>query len=144
MKFPYASVEYAGDDYFVGVTPGGHAQVIDIRGERSAATGPLDLLYLALGGCTGADVLSILRKKRQQVTGYRVEIRGTRREEHPRSFERFEIRHIVRGRGVSRQAVARAIELSTNKYCGVAATLRPTAEIVPSFEVIEEPELLAL
>jgi len=138
MKFPYASVEYAGEDFFVGVTPGGHAQVIDIRGERSAATGPLDLLYLALGGCTGADVLSILRKKHQQVTGYRIEIRGERREEHPRSFRKFEVRHIVRGRGVSAEAVARAIELSTNKYCGVAATVRPTAEIVSSFEIIEE------
>lgn len=138
MKFPYASVEYAGDDFFVGVTPGGHALVMDIRGERSAATGPLDLLYLALGGCTGADVLSILRKKRQQVTGYRVEIRGQRRQEHPRSFERFEVRHIVRGRGVLPEAVARAIELSTNKYCGVAATVRPTADVVTSFEIVEE------
>ena len=139
MKLPYATVEYAGDDFFVGVTPGGHAQVLDIKGERSAATGPLDLLYLALGGCTGADVISILRKKRQQVTGYRIEIRGERREEHPRSFRKFEVRHIVRGRGVAPEAVARAIELSTNKYCGVAATLRPTAEIVSNFEIIEEP-----
>jgi putative redox protein len=138
MKLPYATVEYAGDDFLIGVTPGGHAQVLDMRGERSAATGPLDLLYLALGGCTGADVISILRKKRQQMTGYRIEIRGERREEHPRSFRKMEVRHIVRGRGLSPEAVERAIELSTNKYCGVAATLRPTAEIVSSFEIIED------
>lgn len=138
MKLPYATVEYAGDDFLIGVTPGGHAQVLDMRGERSAATGPMDLLYLALGGCTGADVISILRKKRQQMTGYRIEIRGERREEHPRSFRKMEVRHIVRGRGLSPEAVERAIELSTNKYCGVAATLRPTAEIVSSFEIIED------
>ena len=140
MKLPYATVEYAGDDFFVATTPSGHAQVIDIRGERSAASGPTELLYLALGGCTGADVISVLKKKRQQVTGYRIEIRGERREEHPRSFRKMEVKHIIRGRGVSEKAVAQAVELSTNKYCGVAATLRPTAEIVSSFEIIEEPE----
>ena len=139
MKLPYASLEFAGDDFFVAVTPSGHAQVIDIRGERSAASGPMELLYLALGGCTGADVISVLKKKRQQVTGYRIEVRGERREEHPRSFRKMQVKHIIRGRGVSEKAVAQAVELSTNKYCGVAATLRPTAEIVSSFEIIEEP-----
>jgi len=140
MKLPYATVEYAGDDFFVATTPSGHAQVIDIRGERSAAAGPTELLFLALGGCTGADVISVLKKKRQQVTSYRIEIRGERREEHPRSFRKMEVKHIIRGRGVSEKAVAQAVELSTNKYCGVAATLRPTAEIVSSFEIIEDPE----
>jgi len=140
MKLPYATVEYAGDDFFVATTPSGHAQAIDIRGERSAAAGPTELLFLALGGCTGADVISVLKKKRQQVTSYRIEIRGERREEHPRSFRKMEVKHIIRGRGVSEKAVAQAVELSTNKYCGVAATLRPTAEIVSSFEIIEEPE----
>src|SRR5262249_10421255 len=138
MKNPYASVEYAGDDLFVAVTPSGHAQVLDIKGERSAASGPLELMMIALGGCTAADVISVLHKKREQVTGYRVEVRSERREEHPRSYKKFEVRHIVRGRGVSEQAVAHAIELSTNKYCGVAATVRPTAEIVTSYEIIEE------
>jgi putative redox protein len=140
MKSPYASLEYAGDDFFVGVTPSGHAQVIDIRGERSAASGPTELLFLALGSCSGADVISVLQKKRQNVTGYRIEIRWERREEHPRSFRKMEVKHIIRGRGVSEEAVAKAVDLSTNKYCGVAATLRPTAEIVSSFEIIEEPE----
>jgi len=139
MKLPYASLDFAGDDFFVAVTPSGHAQVIDIRGERSAASGPMELLYLALGGCTGADVISVLKKKRQQVTGYRIEVRGERREDHPRSFRKMQVKHIIRGRGVSEKAVAQAVELSTNKYCGVAATLRPTAEIVSSFEIIEEP-----
>ncbi len=139
MKNSYASVEYAGDDFFVAVTPSGHAQVLDIRGERSAASGPLELLLIALGGCTGADVISVLRKKREQVTSYRVEVRGERREEHPRSYRRFEVRHIVKGKGISEKAVAQAVQLSTDKYCGVAATVRPTAEIVTSYEIVEEP-----
>jgi putative redox protein len=138
MKNTFATVEYAGDDLFVAVTPSGHAQVLDIKGERSAASGPLELLFIALGGCTGADVISVLQKKREKVTGYKLEIRAERREEHPRSFKKFEVKHIVRGKGISEKAVAQAIQLSTDKYCGVAATLRPTAEIVTSYEIQEE------
>ncbi len=137
MKNTHAIVEYAGNDFFVAVTPSGHAQVLDAKGERSAAPGPLELLLIALGGCTAVDVVSILEKKRQKVTKYHVEVRGERREEHPRSFNRLEVRHVVTGQGVSPEAVRRAIELSTDKYCSVAATLRPAAEIVSSFEVLE-------
>jgi putative redox protein len=138
MKNTHAVVEYAGNDFFVATTPSGHAQVLDGKGERSAAPGPLELLLIALGGCTAVDVVSILEKKRQKVTKYHVEVRGDRREEHPRSFKRLEVRHIVTGQGVSAEAVRRAIELSTDKYCSVAATLRPAAEIVSSFEVRED------
>jgi len=138
MKTTHATVQFAGDGFFVATTPSGHAQVLDINGERSAASSPLELLTIALGGCTAADVISILQKKREQVTSYRVEVRGERREEHPRSFRRLEVRHILRGRGISEQAVQQAVQLSTEKYCGVAATLRPTAEIVTSFEIQEE------
>jgi putative redox protein len=139
MKNEHATVQYAGDDYFVAVPPSGHALTIDVNGERSNASGPLELLLVALGGCTGADVIAILHKKRQQVTDYRIEVRGERREEHPRSFRRMEVRHILRGRAISEDAVAKAIELSMTKYCSVAATLRPTAEIVSTFEIHEEP-----
>lgn len=138
MKTNHAVVQYCGNDFFLAVSPSGHAVPIDTDSARSAASGPLELLLLALGGCTGADVISILHKKRERVTDYRVEIRGERREEHPRSFRKLEVRHIVRGYGVSEAAVARAVELSTDKYCSVAATLRPTAEIVSTWEIQEE------
>jgi putative redox protein len=84
------------------------------------------------------DVISILRKKREAVTDYRVEVRGERREDHPRSYKRMEVHHIVKGRRISERSVAQAIELSEQKYCSVAASLKPTAEIVSSFEIIEE------
>ncbi|HUS11155.1 MAG TPA: OsmC family protein, partial [Pyrinomonadaceae bacterium] len=90
-----------------------------------------------LGSCTGVDVVSILRKKRQDVTDYRVEVRGDRRAEHPRSYKRIAVHHIVTGRNISEQSIAQAIELSDKKYCSVAATLRPTAKIVSSYEIIE-------
>ena len=139
MKTNYATVHYAGNGFLLAVSPSGHAVPIDTNSERSAASGPLELLLLALGGCTGADVISILQKKRERVTDYRVEIRGERREEHPRSYKKLEVRHIVRGYGVAEASVARAVELSTQKYCSVAATLRPTAEIVATWEIQEEP-----
>jgi putative redox protein len=82
-------------------------------------------------------VISILKKKREQVSAYRVEVRGERRADHPRSYKRMEVHHVVTGRGVSERSVAQAIELSETKYCSVAATLRPTAEIVSTFEIIE-------
>jgi putative redox protein len=135
---PKATIHYAGDDLFVAITPSGHAQTLDTRHERSAAATPMELLLLALGSCTAVDVISILRKKRERVSDYRVEVRGARRAEHPRKFTRFEVRHIVSGRGVSGKAVAQAIELSETKYCSVAATLSPGAEIVSSFEVRED------
>ncbi len=139
MNDANATVQYAGNDFFVAITPSGHAQTLDVSGERSSAAGPLELLLIALGGCTGADVISVLQKKREQVTDYRIEVHGDRREEHPRSFRRIEVRHILRGRGLSEKAVARAIELSETKYCSVAAALRPTAEIVSTFEIHEDP-----
>ncbi len=138
VKEAQAIIQYAGDDLFVGISPSGHALAIETDSKRGSAPTPMELLLLALGSCTGVDVVSILRKKREQVTGYRVEVRGERRAEHPRSYTRLEVRHIVRGRNLSAKAVAQAIELSEQKYCSVAATLRPTAEIVSSYELIEE------
>src|SRR5918998_5143647 len=135
-----ATIHYAGDDLFVAITPTGHAQTLHTRTERSAAATPMELLLLALGSCTAVDVISILNKKRERVTEYRVEVRGERRAEHPRKYTRFEVRHIVRGRGVSEKAGAQAIELSETKYCSVAATLSPAAEIVSSFEIQEDEE----
>jgi putative redox protein len=132
-----ATIHYAGDDLFVAITPSGHAQTIDTRHERSAAATPMELLLLALGSCTAVDVISILHKKRERVTGYHVEVRGERRAEHPRKYTRFDVRHVVSGHGVSERSVAQAIELSETKYCSVAATLSPGAEIVSSFEIRE-------
>jgi putative redox protein len=134
---PKAVVVLADDNLFLGLTPSGHAVTVDTDRGRNSAPSPMELLLLALGSCTGVDVVTILRKKRQNVTDYRVEVRGERREERPRSYKRMEVHHIVTGRNVSDQSVAQAIELSEQKYCRVAATLRPTAEIVSSYEIIE-------
>jgi putative redox protein len=136
----FATVHYAGDDLWVGISPSGHAQALDTNHERGSAATPVELLLIALGSCTAVDVISIMRKKREAVTDYRVEVKGFRRDEHPRKFTRMEVRHIIRGRHISERALAQAIELSETKYCSVAETLRPTVEIVSSYEIIEEDE----
>jgi putative redox protein len=132
-----ATVQYAGDDFFIGTPPSGHAQTIDVNGDRRFAQSPLEMLLVSVAACTAADVVSILHKKRQDVTEYRAEITGERREDHPKAFIKFHIHHIVHGRSVSEKAVADAIELSDTKYCSVAATVRPTAEITTSYEIVE-------
>jgi putative redox protein len=132
-----ATIYFAGDDLFVGVSPSGHAQALDTNRERASAATPVELLLIALGSCTAVDVVNILTKKRAQVSAYRVEVQGYRRAEHPRRFTRMEVKHIVSGRGITEKALAQAIELSETKYCSVAATLRPTVEIVSSYEIIE-------
>ena len=132
-----AVIHFAQEDLFVGITPSHHSFTVDADSQRSFAPSPMELLLVALGSCTAVDVISILRKKREQVSAYRVEVRGERRAEHPRSYARMEVHHVVTGRGISEKAVSQAIELSETKYCSVAATLRPTAEIVSTFEIIE-------
>ncbi len=132
-----ATVAYAGDEFFIGTPPSGHAQVIDSKGDRHAAPTPLEMLLVSVAACTAADVQSILAKKRQDVHEYKVEIEGTRAGEHPHKFTAFHIHHIVHGRNVSEKALADAIKLSDTTYCSVAATVRPTAEITTSYEIVD-------
>ena len=128
-------IQYAGDEFLIATTPSGHAIALDIKSGRKSAPGPLEVFIAGLGGCTAADVISILLKKREQLTAYRVEIRSERREEHPRSFRRIELKHIIHGHNISAESVERAIALSTEKYCSAIATVRATAEVFTTYEV---------
>jgi putative redox protein len=132
-----ATIHYAGNDLFVGITPSGHAILLDTDHDRNSAPSPVELLLVALGSCTGVDVIGILRKRRADVLDYKIVITGERRDEHPKSFKRMHVKHIIRGRNLSENTIAHAIELSNSKYCSVAATFRPTVEIVSSHEIIE-------
>jgi putative redox protein len=90
--------------------------------------GPMQLLLLALGGCTGMDVVAILRKMRQPLEELRVEVRGEQAEEHPREYTSMEIVYRLKG-DLDEGRVARAIELSETRYCSVEATLRDAVPI---------------
>jgi len=132
-----AQLVYVSEDTFVAESQSGHAVVTSFAHD-STAPSPMELLLISLGGCTGADVYSILRKKRQQVTSYSIEVRGVRRAEHPRIYTAIEVVHSVRGHGVESAAVAHAIELSETKYCSVSAMLGASAKITSRFEIKEE------
>ena len=134
---PTAIIEYAGNNLFTGKSPSGHSFSLDSDHERNAGPTPVELLMIAVGSCTAIDVVSILEKKRQKVFNYRVEVTGERNEEHPRYFKKFFVKHIISGHNIEETAVRRAIELSDEKYCSVAATVKPKAEVITCFEIIE-------
>jgi putative redox protein len=97
----------------------------------------MELLLMGLAGCTGMDVISILRKKRQEVTAYEVRVRGERAETDPKVFTHITVEHVVTGHAISPEAVARAIELSETKYCGAGAMLSKTAALTHIFRILE-------
>jgi putative redox protein len=132
-----AVIHYAGNEFFVAIGPSGAALTIETNSQRGAAATPTELLLMALGGCTGVDVVSILKKKRQVVTAYRVEVSGDRRDEYPRRFTRISVKHIVTGKGLVEKAVADAIHLSETKYCSVMASISPEVMVISSYEIVE-------
>lgn len=99
---------------------------------------PMELMAVSLAGCTAMDVISILRKKRVDVTGFEVKVNADRANEHPKVVTAFAIHYIVRGHGVDPSAVERAMELSQTKYCPAQAMLAKVAPIALSYEIIEE------
>lgn len=127
---------------FDGTTTTGHSIVIDTPPPTGSDNGPkpIELLLTALAGCTAMDVLTILQKKREPLLGLEVVVNGARRQEHPRIYTDIEIVYHVRGK-VNPQAVARAIELSETKYCGVSAMLALSAKIRTRFEIEPAPVL---
>ncbi len=133
-------VTWVQGDQFVATGAGGHSIVLDAPAGRKTWQGmkPTELLLAAVAGCTAIDVIDILRKQRQAVDSLRVTARGVQQEEHPRAFTQIELFYEVRGAGVSGEALERAIHLSHEKYCSVAATVRGVAKISTSYAIKEE------
>jgi putative redox protein len=115
----------------------GHPFLLD-SGPGMVAANPVETMLATVGACEGMDVVSILRKKRLEVTGYTIDLVGHRREEHPRRFVRIEVVHRVRGRGIPERAVAEAVRLSSEQYCSVRASLREDIEVVNRWEIEED------
>jgi putative redox protein len=120
----------------VAVELGGGARLRLASPPGEAGPNPVQTVLAALGACSAMDVISILRKKRQRVTGYEVHLQGERRAEHPRIFTRIEVVHLVHGHDLSADAIAEAIRLSDTKYCSVNGMLQASAEIVSRFEIL--------
>ena len=136
---PTATLELATVDegYRFEVRVGKAAYTLDTNDAAGFAS-PMQAVLAAVGGCTGMDVIGILRKMRQDVTGYSLEVNGERRDEHPRVYTAIEIVHRVRGRGLKPASVAEAIRLSDEKYCSVHAMLKPTVAMTSRFEIVED------
>lgn len=98
---------------------------------------PMELLLVGLGGCTAMDVISVLRKKKQEVTGLEVKLEAQQSDEHPHVFTHITVKYIVRGHNVDEKAVARSIELSVTKYCPAQAMFTKTATIENTYEILE-------
>ena len=99
---------------------------------------PMELLLVGLGGCTGMDVVSILRKKRQAISGFEIQLHADQAKDFPHVFTNITIKYIIRGQGVDPKAVERAIELSATKYCSAHAMLEQAATITSTYEIIDE------
>ena len=106
-------------------------------GGAEAATKPMELILLGLGGCTSMDSLSILRKMRENVLDYSVEIDSERADEHPMVFTKIHLKFTYFGRNLNPENVKKAIELSMTRYCSATAMLEKTAEITYDFEINE-------
>jgi putative redox protein len=134
-KLRLTTVEGTGRQ-FLAQSGAGHALVMDDADGRTGPK-PIEFALLALGGCTAFDVISILRKKRQKVTGYEIVLRADQNPEPPTFFTRVEIQHRLRG-PIDPEAVRAAIHLSETKYCSVGAMISKTAQIETTFEILPE------
>lgn len=120
---------------FVATSGTGHHLLLDDAAGDTGAK-PIELVAVALAGCTAFDVINILRKKRQQVTGYEVRVEAEQAPNPPQVFTSVRIHHIVSGFDVSPEAIENAIRLSEEKYCSVGAMVQKAAEIHTTFEIV--------
>ncbi len=114
--------------------------VLDVPHSTGAQGGPspMELLLMGAAGCTAMDVVSIMGKKREPLTGLEVHVEAEKAEEHPQVYTKIHLEYVAYGQGISAAALERAIELSQETYCSVAAMLKATAPITFSFRIVED------
>ena len=136
-----AKVTYIDGLQFVGEASSGHAIVVDGEtavGGKNSGLRPSELLLIGLGGCTGMDVISILKKKQQNVTGFELNVTGDKAQSHPQKITNMNVEYVIKGKNIDEAAVKRSIELSTTKFCAVKATLQDSVEITTSYKIVDE------
>jgi len=119
----------------------GHSVTVNMlddlaQGTTGVGFSPMELLLVALAGCTSISVLSILRKRKQEITGYEVRVHGIRALQHPRVFTNITVEHVFAGELLEVKWVERAIALSEEHYCDVEAMLGKTAKIIHSYQMV--------
>lgn len=139
-----ARVQWLDGRAFVGESGSGHAVVMDgapESGGRNIGVRPMEMLLLGLGGCTAFDIVMILERMREKVTGLDIALEAERATEDPKVFTHVKLIYKVTGRKLKPANVERAVNLSAEKYCSASAMFGKTATIEHSFEVIEEGEV---
>jgi len=132
-----AQVKWISEELFLGTSESGHTLMIDANGGNLAPS-PLENILMSLGGCSSVDVVSILQKSRQDISGCTVEISGTRVDSVPKLFSAIHLHFIVSGNGIKEKHVERAVALSADKYCSVALMLHDNVEITHDFSVLDK------
>ncbi len=136
-----AKVTFVDGLQFVGEAASGHAIVMDgdiDSGGKDTGLRPMEVLLIGLGGCSGMDVVSILKKKKQDIRGLTINVKGEKADSYPKRFTHIDIEFVVAGRNLSEEAVKRAVDLSMGKYCSVKATLEGSAKVDFSYRIIQE------
>ena len=128
---------------FVATSGTGHHILIDDAAGNTGAK-PIELIAIALAGCTAFDVIGILRKKRQEVTGYEVTVEADQTPDPPQVFTKVRIHHIVTGVDIAEHALRDAIHLSETKYCSVGAMVKQSAEIESTYEIVPAEQPVAV
>jgi len=134
-----ARIKWVEEMTFVGESGSGHSVVMDgapENGGRDLGIRPMEMLLLGLGGCTAFDVVMILRKARQLVSDCVVEIEAARADTEPKVFTKIHVHFVVTGQDLADKQVARAVELSAEKYCSASIMLGKTAAITHDYEIV--------
>jgi putative redox protein len=131
------TVHWLSGKRFVGIDSTNHSVVLSSKDEGIGAR-PSDMLLIALASCTAVDVVEILSKKRQPLDSLEIITTGEQQADPPWTFRKIHLKYRLSGRGLTDRAVEQAIQLSVDKYCSVAATVRATADITTEFEIICE------
>ncbi len=137
-----ARVKWVEEVTFLGEAASGHAVVMDgppESGGRNLGVRPMEMLLLGMGGCTAFDVVMILKKARQEITDCVVEMEAERAATDPKVFTRIHVHFVVTGNGLSDKQVARAVELSAEKYCSASIMLSKSVDITHSYKIVASP-----
>ena len=134
-------IKWMQDVSFKGSSDSGHEVVLDgpeELGGKGLGMRPMEMMLIGMGGCTSFDVVTILKRSRQQITGCIAEIEATRADEIPKVFTSIHIHFLIRGIDLQEKAVERAVELSANKYCSASIMLGKSVKITHDFVISEE------